>query len=252
MNAAADALSRRDEEVFLARVHAISRPKFDLFDEFRREAEQLPKIQAKCRDIEDGTVGAAWTIVDGFVLHRGCIYVPDSSSFWPQLLETAHGGHEGTQKTLVRLRASFYNPRASRLVREFVRGCIICQLNKTEHLHPVGLLKPLDVPLSVWSDITMDFVERFSKVGGKSVVLTVVDQFSKMAHFVPLGHLYTTLTVGQAFFDHIVKLHGFPCFIVSDRDPSSPARCGRSSLRSPASSCALARHSVHRRTANPR
>jgi hypothetical protein len=65
----------------------------------------------------------------------------------------------------------------------------------------------------------MDFVEGFPKVGGKCVVLTVVDQFSKMAHFVPLGHPYTTLTVAQAFFDHIVKLHGFPCSIVSDRDP---------------------------------
>jgi hypothetical protein len=72
----------------------------------------------------------------------------------------------------------------------------------------------------MWSNIAMDFVEGFSKVGGKSVVLTVVDQFSKMAHFMPLGHPYTELTVAHAFFDHIVKLHGFPCSIVSDRDPA--------------------------------
>ena len=65
----------------------------------------------------------------------------------------------------------------------------------------------------------MDFVEGFPKVGCKSVVLTVVDRFSKMVHFVPLGHPYTALTVAQAFFDNIVKLHGFPTSIVSDRDP---------------------------------
>jgi hypothetical protein len=119
-------------------------------------------------------------------MHRGRIYVPTSSSLWPQLLATAHGaGHEGTQKTLVRLRESFYNPRASKLVREFVRGCEVCQRNKTDHLHLAGLLQPLDVPHSVWSDIAMDFVEGFPKVGGKSVVLTVVDRFSKMAHFIP-------------------------------------------------------------------
>jgi hypothetical protein len=46
MNVAADVLSRRDEE-FQARVNAISCPEFDLFDAFRREAQQLPEILAK-------------------------------------------------------------------------------------------------------------------------------------------------------------------------------------------------------------
>ena len=157
--------------------------------------------------------------MDGFVLHQGKIFIPDSSSFWPQLLEHAHGaGHEGVQKTLVHFRSSFYNSRAAKRVREYIRGCLVCQRNKTEHLHPASLLQLLKVPSMVWSDISMDFVEGFPKVGGKSVVLTVVDRFSKMAHFVPLGHPYTALTVAQAFFDNIVKLHGFPSSIVSDRD----------------------------------
>jgi hypothetical protein len=54
--------------------------------------------------------------------------------------------------------------------REYVKGCGVCQRNKTEHLHPAGLLQPLPVPSSVWSDIAMDFVESFPKVGGKSVI----------------------------------------------------------------------------------
>ena len=65
----------------------------------------------------------------------------------------------------------------------------------------------------------MDFVEGFPRVGGKSVILTVVDRFSKMAHFIALSHPYSASSVARAFFDNIVRLHGFPCSIVSDRDP---------------------------------
>lgn len=65
----------------------------------------------------------------------------------------------------------------------------------------------------------MDFVEGFPRVLGKSVVLMVVVRFSKMVHFIALGHPYTVLTVAPAFFYNIVLLHGFPYSIVSDRDP---------------------------------
>jgi len=65
----------------------------------------------------------------------------------------------------------------------------------------------------------MDFVEALPKVHGKSVILTVVDRFSKYAHFIPLGHPYTAASVARAFFHNIVCLHGFPDSIVSDRDP---------------------------------
>ena len=68
---------------------------------------------------------------------------------------------------------------AHRLVRDYVRGCAICQRNKTEHLRPAGLLQPWPIPEHVWSDIAMDFVEGFPRVGGKSVILTVVDRFPR-------------------------------------------------------------------------
>jgi hypothetical protein len=65
----------------------------------------------------------------------------------------------------------------------------------------------------------MDFIEGLPKVGGKSVILTVVDRFSKYGHFIPLGHPYTVASVARAFSNGIVRLHGFPTSIVSDRDP---------------------------------
>lgn len=217
-NVAADALSRRDEDS--SSVMALSMPSFDLFSELRAEHQANVKVQQILADIAAGTAAPGWSLVDGLLLFHGNIFVPDDSSLWPRLLDDAHeAGHEGIQKTLHRLQSSFYNPHMARLVREFVRGCLVCQQNKTEHLHPGGLLKPLPVPSTVWSDIAMDFIEGFPKVGGKSVILTVVDRFSKYGHFIPLSHPYSASSVARAFFDHIVKLHGMPCSIVSDRDP---------------------------------
>jgi hypothetical protein len=141
-----------------------------------------------------------------------------TSTLWPTILEHTHGvGHEGVQKTLQRLRSS-YTPQDAKLVREFIRGYSVCQHNKTEHLHPVGLLQPLLVPTVVWIDISMDFDESFPKVGGKSVVLTVVDRLSKYTHFIALGHLYSATSVVRAF-DQVLRLHGVPASIVSDKDP---------------------------------
>ena len=65
----------------------------------------------------------------------------------------------------------------------------------------------------------MDFIEGLPKVGGKSVILTVVDCFSKYVHFIPLARPYSASSVARAFFDDIVHLHGIPVSIVSDRDP---------------------------------
>jgi hypothetical protein len=66
----------------------------------------------------------------------------------------------------------------------------------------------------------MDFIEGFPKINGKTIILTVVDRFSKVAHFITLGHPYTATTVARAFFTEIVWLHGIPSSIVSDRDPT--------------------------------
>lgn len=106
-----------------------------------------------------------------------------------------------------------------RLVQDFVRACTTCRRYKSEHLHPAGLLMPLPVPQAIWTDIGLDFVEALPRVGGKSVILTVVDRFCKYCHFIPLAHPYTAESVAQAFFADIVRLHGVLQSMVSDYDP---------------------------------
>ena len=175
-NVAADALSRRDEESLA--VHAISVPQFSIFDDLRAELANHCKARELRQQLGVGTAPSGWSEVDGLLLFQGKVFLPDDSKLWQRLLQDAHEmGHEGAEKTLHCLRSSFYNAHMTRRVREFVKGCSTCQRNKSEHLHPAGLLQPLPIPHNVWSDIAMNFVEGLPKVGGKSVILTVVDGF---------------------------------------------------------------------------
>ena len=75
------------------------------------------------------------------------------------------------------------------------------------------------MPQGIWTDIALDFVEALPRVRGKTVILTVVDRFSKYCHFIPLAHPYSAESVAEAFFTDIIRLHGIPQSMVSDRDP---------------------------------
>jgi transposase InsO family protein len=217
LNTVADALSRRDADD--PQLAAVSSPSFQLFDELRREIRDSAELTALSTDITTGRRDGSWAVTDGLILRDGRVFVASTSPSLDAILQLAHAGHEGVQKTLHRLRSEFHVEHDRRAVTDFVRACPTCQRNKIDALQPAGLLQPLPVPSRVWADISMDFVEALPKVHGKSVVLTVVDRFSKYAHFIPLGHPYTAHSVARAFFHDIVRLHGIPESIVSDRDP---------------------------------
>lgn len=81
-----------------------------------------------------------------------------------------------------------------------------------------GLLQPLELPNRVWSEVTMDFIDGLPKLDGFTFIFMVPVRLSKYAHFVPLKHPYTALSVATVFLREVVRLHGIPESIVSDHE----------------------------------
>eukprot|EP00268_Persea_americana_P064078 TRINITY_DN8393_c1_g1_i1.p2 TRINITY_DN8393_c1_g1~~TRINITY_DN8393_c1_g1_i1.p2 ORF type:complete len:393 (+),score=41.64 TRINITY_DN8393_c1_g1_i1:5704-6882(+) len=104
------------------------------------------------------------------------------------------------------------------MVKELIRNCDICQRRKHETLQPAGLLQPLPIPDHIWTDISMDFVEGLPPSSGYTVVLVVVDRLSKYMPTLSLKHPFTAVSDARAFLNHVVRLHGMPSSIISDRD----------------------------------
>jgi hypothetical protein len=135
LNVVAGALSRRDEEH--PSVHALSSPDFEFYEQFHQEAASLPKIVAAREEILANRATKEWRLIDDMVVYAGRLLLPETSSFWTQALEHAHGmGHEGVQKTLQRLCASFFTPRDTTLVREYIWGVLCLPAQQNGELAP--------------------------------------------------------------------------------------------------------------------
>jgi hypothetical protein len=215
-NIMADTLSHRDT----GEVLALTAPTFQLYEDLRAELTGDPALHHLCAEVHAGTHGDEWKLTDNITTVAGRIYILSSSSCLPTVLTVTHGvTHEGVERTLHSLRHDFFLPGACAIIRDHARACVACQQDKVDQLRPGGLLQALDVLSAVWVDIGMDFVKGFPLINGKSVILTAMDRFSKFTHFIPLAHLYTTTSVARAFFTDIIRLHGLPSSIISDRDP---------------------------------
>ncbi|KAI5324066.1 hypothetical protein L3X38_033139 [Prunus dulcis] len=166
---------------------------------------------------------------DGALMVGNRLYVPHDEVLKREILEEAHSSafamHPGSTKMYHTLREHYWWPFMKKEIAEYVRKCLICQQVKAERQKPSGLLQPLPIPEWKWEHLTMDFVFKLPRTRNKhDGVWVIVDRLTKSAHFLPVRANYTLNKLAQLFIDEIVRLHGVPVSITSDRDPRFTSR----------------------------
>ena len=106
-------------------------------------------------------------------------------------------------------------------MKKYVEGYDICQRNKNCTKQPAGKLMPNLIPDKAWMHILVDFITKLPLAQGYNSILVVVDQFTKMVHFVPTTEKTTAEELARLFRDDIWRLHGLPKSIILDRVHSS-------------------------------
>ena len=183
--------------------------------------------------VRPGTGDEGWTVhTDGSLRYRGRVVVPQLTDLREEILKEFHCSrfsvHPGGTKMYQDLRRQYYWSGMKRHVGDFVRRCLTCEKVKVEHQKLAGLLQPLKVAEWNWEHITMDFVTHLPRTPqGHDAVWVIVDRLTKSAHFLAVRMTFTLERSCRLYIQEIVRLHGVPLSIVSDRDPCSFGRVSK-------------------------
>ncbi|CAN6686919.1 unnamed protein product [Malus baccata var. baccata] len=190
--------------------------------EAQRSDEEVQSLifavsQGKKKDLNDRES-------DGMLMQDKRMYVPNNAGLKKEILDEAHisayAMHPGGTKMYHTIRPVYYWPGMKREIAEYVSRCAVCQQVKAERKKPFGLMQPFPVPQWKWENITMDFVYKLPRTrNGYDGVWVIVDRLTKSAHFIPVREQYSLNKLAELFITKIVKYHGIPVSIVSDRDP---------------------------------
>lgn len=80
-------------------------------------------------------------------------------------------------------------------------------------------IPPLPIPESKWESVSLDFLKLPKSVDGNDTLVVFVDRLTKMIHVVAsCGEGLDAPSVAQLYFSTVVRHHGVPTSLISDRD----------------------------------
>jgi hypothetical protein len=158
----------------------------------------------------------------GVLWFKERVVVPKDQQLRKQILDEAHlskfSMHPGSTKMYQDLRQNFWWTRMKREIAKYVAGCDICQRVKASHLKTAGVMQPLPIPSWKWEDISMDFIVGLPNTSQKhDSIWVIVDRLTKTAHFLPVHTTFTVKKYAEIYIEQIIRLHGVPKTIITDR-----------------------------------
>jgi len=222
-NRVADALSRREEDSDSPQfLPILCQPPPLFLQELQEENRTLGDLTELHKVAAEGKLAEPFSSHNGLLYYQHRLVLSGQSKLKESLLRECHStpaaGHPGVERTFRRLVAVFYWPKMREDVRRYVAACTVCQTTKYSTQPPAGLLQPLPIPSMVWDQVTMDFIVGLPPSRGYTAIMVVVDRLTKYTHLGPLPTGFDAPRVATLFTEIVVKLHGLPSSIVSDRD----------------------------------
>ncbi|KAL0336521.1 UNVERIFIED_CONTAM: Transposon Ty3-G Gag-Pol polyprotein [Sesamum radiatum] len=196
----------------------------DFVDHIKEAQTRDPFLLRMRERLKQGEKSNFSVRADGVIVNGERVGVPDVDGLRKKILQEAHNApyamHPSTTKMYRNLKLYYSWQTMKKDVAEFVAKCMTCQQVKAEHQVPAGKLRPLSISKWKWKKINMDFVVGLSRTLRKhDAIWVIVDRVTKSAHFLPIRLRDSLDKLAELYVLEIVRLHGVPVSIVSDRDP---------------------------------
>ncbi len=156
--------------------------------------------------------------------YQGLPYVPEVIRI--ELISRHHddplAGHFEIDKTRELIARKYYWSSLWTNIEAYVKACDVCLASKAVRHKPYEDLQLLPVPIHWWKDLSMDFVTGlsvFTNWKGETYdsILVIVDRLTKMVHYEPVKVTMDALGFAGVIINVVVRHHGMPDSIVSDR-----------------------------------
>ncbi|KAJ9553199.1 hypothetical protein OSB04_017244 [Centaurea solstitialis] len=228
-NVVADALSRKTAHTSLRISHLKMAVTTSFLDLVRQAQEEAGQNENQNKERVRGQLPLMVRDSRGLLTRHTRVWVPHAGGARQTLLEEAHKSrfsiHPGATKMYRDLRTDYWWPGMKREVARYVESCLTCLKVKAEHQRPHGKMQLLEIPEWKWENLTMDLITKLPKTPRKfDAIWVIVDRLTKSAHFLAIRESFTSEQLADLYVKEVVRRHGVPVSIISDRDTRFTSR----------------------------